>query len=118
MKTQSANFIFANQSPEHVAGDGMIRQLLGFGKTILMARVNFDKGAVGEIHQHEHAQVSYVESGSFEVYIDGERKELNSGDGFYIPPNTDHGAVCLEAGVLIDVFSPVREDFLEEQEDT
>jgi quercetin dioxygenase-like cupin family protein len=40
-------------------------------------------------------------------------KNSFSGDAFYIPPNVIHGAVCLEAGVLIDVFSPMREDFIE-----
>ncbi|NNF66387.1 MAG: cupin domain-containing protein, partial [Gammaproteobacteria bacterium] len=57
--------------------------------------------------------VAYVASGKFEVFIDGKKKILGPGDGFYIEPNTDHGAVCLEPGVLIDVFSPTREDFFE-----
>ncbi|NNC56693.1 MAG: cupin domain-containing protein, partial [Woeseiaceae bacterium] len=75
-----------------------------------------DKGAVGEVHAHTHAQVAYVVSGKFEVFISGKKKILGPGDGFYIQPNVDHGAVCLEPGVLIDVFSPVREDFLAEYE--
>ena len=53
-----------------------------------------------------------MESGMFEVQINGEKKALRAGDAFYIPPNVMHGAVCLEAGVLIDVFSPMREDFI------
>jgi quercetin dioxygenase-like cupin family protein len=51
--------------------------------------------------------------GSFEVTIRGETKILKGGDAFYIPPNVLHGAVCLEDGVLIDVFSPIRVDFME-----
>jgi len=47
------------------------------------------------------------------VEINGEKKILKGGDGFYIPPNVLHGAVCMEAGVLIDVFSPMREDFVD-----
>jgi quercetin dioxygenase-like cupin family protein len=53
-----------------------------------------------------------VESGVFEVEIDGEKRELSAGDAFYIPPHLLHGAICKEAGVLIDVFSPMREDFV------
>ena len=114
MKTNSENFIFGRASPIDDVDEGLQRQLLGFGEKIMMARVSFEQGAVGEVHQHEHAQVSYVESGVFDVYIDGKEQRLQAGDGFYIHPNTDHGAVCREAGVLIDVFSPLREDFLEE----
>ena len=55
-----------------------------------------------------------MESGEFDVTIDGVQKRLCAGDGFYVHPHLDHGAVCLKAGVLLDVFSPVREDFLEE----
>ena len=117
MKTRSERFIFAANTPLEEVAVGMKRQILGFGETILMARVYFDVGAVGEVHQHEHAQVSYVESGAFDVFIDGKETRLTTGDGFYVHPNTDHGAVCREAGVLIDVFSPAREDFLSEGED-
>ena len=113
MKTRSEDFVYATKTPIEEVGEGLKRQLLGFGETILMARVEFETGAVGEVHRHEHAQVSYVESGAFDVYINGQEHRLNPGDGFYIHPNTDHGAVCREAGVLIDVFSPAREDFLE-----
>ncbi len=114
MKTQSESFVYGSKSPVEEVGEGLKRQLLGFDERIMMARVWFEEGAVGEVHQHEHAQVSFVESGAFDVYIDGNERRLNAGDGFYIHPNTDHGAVCRKAGVLIDVFSPVREDFLTE----
>ena len=47
-----------------------------------------------------------------EVEINGGKKILKAGDAFYIPPNVLHGAVCMEPGVLIDIFSPMREDFI------
>jgi quercetin dioxygenase-like cupin family protein len=53
-----------------------------------------------------------VVSGKFEVMINGEKKILEAGDGFYIEPDVPHGAVCLEEGILIDTFSPMRQDFL------
>ena len=108
--------MFGAVTPKETVGEGVTRQLFGFDDTILMAKVEFDVGAEGYVHAHPHSQVSYVESGEFEVFIDGEKKRLGPGDSFYIYPNLDHGAVCLKAGVLLDVFSPAREDFLDEDE--
>ena len=115
MKNRSAPFMFGDQTPRVSVGEGLKRQLFGYDDSILMARVEFDEGAIGAVHKHVHSQVSYVESGEFDVYIDGVETRLGPGDSFYIHPNLDHGAVCRKAGVLIDVFSPVREDFVSEE---
>jgi quercetin dioxygenase-like cupin family protein len=77
-----------------------------------MLIVDFDTGAIGKLHNHYHSQVSHVHSGSFEVEVAGAKKVLNAGDVFIIPTNVIHGVVCLEAGMLLDVFSPMREDFI------
>lgn len=114
MKRASTGFLFGERIPKQRVGDGMFRQILGYDDSILMARVEFDDGAVGYIHSHPHAQVSYVESGEFDVHIDGVEKRLGPGDSFYVQPNLEHGAVCRKAGVLLDVFSPARQDFLDE----
>ena len=71
MKHRSAAFMFADTTPTETVGDGVRRQLFGFNDSILMARVEFEDGAVGDIHSHPHTQVSYVESGEFDVFIDG-----------------------------------------------
>lgn len=114
-EAHSQPFIAAKDAPIEELGDGVSRQILGFGPEIMIVRVWFDKGAVGEVHAHRHSQSTYVERGSFEVFIDGEKRVLGAGDSFYIAPHLDHGAVCLEQGVLIDTFSPLREDFLGER---
>jgi quercetin dioxygenase-like cupin family protein len=80
----------------------------------MVVKVQFDKGGIGSLHQHYHSQITHVESGIFEVEIGGEKKILSQGDAFYVPPNVLHGAVCHEEGVLIDVFSPMREDFIKD----
>ena len=116
MKRSAPGFLLGNETPKREVGDGISRQLFGYDDSILMARVEFDVGAVGEVHSHPHSQVSYVESGEFDVYIDGTEKRLGPGDSFYVQPGLEHGAVCRKAGVLLDVFSPVREDFLDEDE--
>ena len=102
------------ETPKEAVGDGLNRQIFGYNDSIMLVRVEFDVGAVGAVHSHPHSQVAYVESGEFDVMIDGVETRLGPGDSFYVEPHLDHGAVCRKAGVLIDVFSPVREDFLDE----
>ncbi len=77
-----------------------------------MVKIAFEKGAVGEPHSHPHIQCSYVESGEFELTIASEVRTLNAGDSVLVPTNAMHGAQALAEGVLIDVFTPLREDFL------
>jgi quercetin dioxygenase-like cupin family protein len=109
MKTHIRN---AEVQMEDVAG-GVKRQILGYDSNLMLVRVYFEKGGVGEPHVHPHQQVSYVEKGKFEVEIAGDKEILETGDCFVVPENAHHGAVCLEEGILIDTFSPAREDFLE-----
>ncbi|MFV8359959.1 cupin domain-containing protein [Flavobacterium sp. LS1P3] len=93
-------------------GEGVQRQILGFDDLVMMVNVKFEKGAIGPLHNHHHTQVTYVAAGTFEVTIEEETRILKKGDSFYIPSNKIHGVVCLEEGILIDVFSPMREDFI------
>ncbi len=111
--TQSATFVFQEQTPVETIEAGIKRQFLGFNQELMAVRVWFDKGAIGQIHKHPHSQVSYVESGRFDVTVGSETKTLSAGDSFYIAPNVPHGAICREDGVLLDMFSPIREDFIE-----
>lgn len=109
----SKEFLFSKELPWEDVGPGLKRQIMGYDDKILMARVLFEKGAIGTVHEHYHSQATYVVSGKFELQVGEEKKVISTGDGFYIPPHVDHGAVCLEAGELIDVFSPIREDFFD-----
>jgi quercetin dioxygenase-like cupin family protein len=111
-ETQSENFQIGSGIEWEDAGPGIKRQVFGYDNRIMLVKVKFEKDAVGAVHQHHHSQVSYVESGTFELTIGDDKKILRTGDGFFVPSNVLHGSVCLEPGVLIDVFSPQREDFL------
>ena len=91
--------------------EGVKRKIMAYDEKLMIVRVEFETGGIGTLHQHYHVQMSSVESGVFEVEIDGVKKVLKAGDVFYVSSNLIHGAICLEAGVLIDVFSPMREDF-------
>ena len=100
MRTRSEAFQFEKELEWENPAPGIRRQMMGYD------------GAVGAMHQHYHSQATYVASGKFELTI-GDRKEiLSTGDGYYVEPDQPHGCVCLEAGVLIDTFSPMRSDFL------
>ncbi|MCZ8315975.1 cupin domain-containing protein [Phreatobacter sp.] len=93
-------------------GGGVKRKILTHDASVMMVRVVFEKGAVGAPHQHPHIQCTLVARGRFEVTIDGRKAVLDAGDSFIVPTNLVHGVVALEAGELVDTFTPRREDFL------
>jgi len=113
MKRYSDKYIINSEMEWEELGGGVSRKMLGYDNQIMMVLVKFEKGALGSPHQHFHTQATYVAEGKFEFEIDGVKQIVNGGDGVYIEPNLLHSAVCLEAGLLIDTFSPVREDFLD-----
>ena len=115
METSETARVFINDAdlPWQEVDKGIRRKIMSYDDRLMLVKVDFDAGGIGTVHQHPHTQISHVESGVFEVEINGDKKILKAGDAFYIPPNVLHGAVCLEAGVLIDVFSPMREDFVD-----
>ncbi|NHN25804.1 cupin domain-containing protein [Flavobacterium jejuense] len=88
------------------------RAIIGYDNALMQTIVKFKKGGIGYLHQHIHSQVAFIVKGSFEVQIEEEKKILHSGDTFFIPSNKMHGVVCLEEGILVESFSPMREDFL------
>lgn len=114
MKTfgSSKEFIFGDDIEWEVIGQGLKRKIMGYDDKIMLVKVHFEVGAVGVMHEHYHSQVTYVESGEYKLTIGGVTKTVKGGDSFYIPPHVMHGVICTKAGVLIDVFSPIREDFM------
>lgn len=112
MNIKSEAFFIESENEWETVGEGVKRQITGYNTTLMMVKVSFETGSIGAVHQHFHSQASFVASGRFEVEVDGMYKTLQAGDTFFAIPNVLHGVVCLEAGMLIDAFSPVREDFL------
>lgn len=108
-----SSFFYEEEKLEwEVIDDKICRQIVGFNDSIMMVKVRFQKGGIGRVHNHHHSQVTHISEGKFEVTIDGKSKILKKGDSFYVPSYIMHGVVCLEDGILIDVFSPMREDFI------
>lgn len=108
----SPPFVAATEIAWHPAAPGADRQVLTYTPALMLVRVRFAAGAVGELHHHPHRQVSYVAEGTFDVEVEGTRRVLHAGDSFIVEPDVPHGVVALEAGMLIDVFTPMRETFL------
>lgn len=109
---QATAFVQDDALPWEQVAPGMKRKIMAYDDKLMLVKVAFEQGAVGVLHHHIHTQISYVQSGRFEVEIDGQKQVLQAGDVFHAAPNLVHGAVCLEQGQLIDVFSPMREDFI------
>ena len=93
-------------------GGGVKRKIMSYDENVMMVKVAFETGGIGSLHNHVHRQISYVDSGIFEITIEENKKILKQGDAFFVPPNLVHGALCIEKGILIDIFTPFREDFI------
>lgn len=112
MKYKSKAFLPESEMRWEPAGVNVIRQIMGYDDNLMAVKVLFEKGSEGAIHTHPHTQVSYIVSGRFEVNLGGEKREMEGGDSYYVAPDLEHGVQCLDKGIIIDMFSPVREDFL------
>ncbi|MBE6536498.1 MAG: cupin domain-containing protein [Ruminococcaceae bacterium] len=93
-------------------GGGVKRKILAYGDDMMSVEVHFEEGAVGAMHTHPHVQISYVIDGEFTATIGDETKTIAKGDTYYTLPNVPHGVVCTKKGVLLDIFTPKRDDFL------
>ena len=93
-------------------GGGVERSVLAYDDPLMAVEVSFETGSEGAPHTHPHTQLSYVLSGSFRYSVEDESVILNPGDSIVVPSGLTHGTVCLEKGVLLDVFTPKRDDFL------
>ena len=108
----NASVIYEKDVPLKDLGGGVTRRVLAYSEGLMMVEVNFEAGGVGSVHTHPHAQNTFVKSGRFRFTIDGAPVEVGPGDTIAFPPDLPHGTLCLEAGTLLDIFSPMREDFL------
>ena len=98
------------------AGEGVVRKILSYSPNLMTVELQFTKGAVGAKHSHPHEQIGYVISGRLIYQEEGcEDKELTTGDTYYVAPNVVHGVITLEDTKLLDIFTPMREDFLKKQ---
>jgi quercetin dioxygenase-like cupin family protein len=105
-------FTAAADIPWQDLGEGVRRKILSHDDNVMLVHVAFETGAIGKPHTHPHLQCTMVESGVFDVTISGNTRRLVAGDTFFVPTNVLHGVINIEAGRLIDCFTPMREDFV------
>ena len=98
-------------SPEQI-GDGIERRMI-WGERLMVCRLRLAPRVVTAVHSHPHEQITLVERGRVVFTIEGQLRTASAGDVLHFPSNCQHGAAMLDDEVvLIDIFSPVREDFL------
>jgi quercetin dioxygenase-like cupin family protein len=90
---------------------GIVRRVVVDGERMMLCEFTLDHGAVIAPHSHPHEQVGYVASGRIRVTAQGRTVEIGPGEGYMAPPDAEHSAVALEPSVVIDTFSPPREDY-------
>ena len=101
--------------PVERIADGIERQML-WGDRIMVCRLRFAPRVVTAVHVHPHEQITIVERGRVVFTVDGEERVAGAGDVLHFPSGIRHGATMLDDEVvLIDIFSPIREDFLPER---
>lgn len=91
---------------------GIQQKTLVHGQKTLMVEFQLQKGAVLPMHKHPHEQIGCLVSGRLDMTIGNETRHLGPGDSWCIPGDAVHGATALEDSVAVEVFSPVREDYL------
>lgn len=97
------------------AGPGVTRRVLAYCDQLMCVENTFEVGAVGTLHSHPHTQITYVVSGRFSFTIGEETRQVGPGDTLLKTDGVVHGCACLEAGVLLDIFNPMRQDFLPQE---
>lgn len=98
--------------PVEKTAEGIERQMV-VGQNVMMCRFRFAPFVVTPEHTHPHEQMTLVVQGKVKFYIGGEERIVSAGDVLHFPPDNRHGATMLdEEVILIDIFSPIREDFL------
>jgi quercetin dioxygenase-like cupin family protein len=101
------------ETPSFTVFAGISMQALSGGK-VMINRVAIEPGAVVPEHQHPHEQAGYVLEGVLNLDVGGEVWALTPGDAYVLPGGTPHGATAGPDGcVVLDVFAPPREDYLE-----
>lgn len=108
-------FVFADDCNFETVAEGVKRKILAYGDQLMAVEVHFDKDAVGALHSHPHTQLSYVLEGEFEFEVDGVKKIVKKGDTLYKMSNLVHGCKCTKKGILLDIFTPYREDFINKE---
>ncbi|HEX8324278.1 MAG TPA: cupin domain-containing protein [Tepidisphaeraceae bacterium] len=103
--------ITRSDAPTTAPEPGMVRQVLTHSPHLMLVKHVFEKGWVGAAHAHPHHQLVYVVRGSIAVTVDGQTRTVNAGDSFIVDGGVEHQASALEDSEVLDVFTPIRQDY-------
>ncbi|HYM22032.1 MAG TPA: cupin domain-containing protein [Vicinamibacterales bacterium] len=112
MPTQTATLHAWKTVPKKEVTTGLVRQFVTASR-VTIARFSMARGCVVPPHAHENEQVTYVVSGALKFSVDGQPVVVRAGELLEIPPNVPHGVEVVEDTEAIDVFSPVRQDWID-----
>ena len=96
------------------ASNGVTRRVMAYSEDMMCMENTFETGAVGAMHSHPHTQITYVAEGVFAFTIGEETRIVRKGDTLLKEDGIIHGCTCLEKGILVDIFTPMRKDFVGE----
>jgi len=107
-------FADAAQEPAVITPDGAQRRVLSYSHNLMLVEFRFEAGIASREHSHPHEQVGYVVEGEIDFYMAGhEPVRLRRGGSYYVPPNVTHHIFTHAPSILLDVFTPMRRDFVE-----
>lgn len=112
MTKKEERWVYHQDAEAQSGGENVIRRVLAYCDDLMCVENTFEEGAEGKLHSHPHTQITYVVSGEFAFTIEGETKIVKRGDTMLKQDGVEHGCVCLKAGVLLDIFTPMRKDFV------
>jgi quercetin dioxygenase-like cupin family protein len=102
----------ANEARQSAPEPGLTRLIGAYNEKLFLAEHRMEKGWIGSRHSHSHDQVVYVVSGRLRVTCGDRPFEIGAGDSFVVRGGIEHQAAALEPSVVIDVFTPIRDDYL------
>lgn len=91
---------------------GLTRKILAYNDKLLLAEHHIARGWSGAVHSHFHDQVVYMVRGHLRVNCSGKTFDVRTGDSFVVRGGVEHGASALEDSLVVDVFTPCREDYI------
>jgi len=97
---------------ESAPENGLTRRVGAYNDKLFLAEHRMEKGWVGAAHSHPHEQIVYVISGHLKVTCAGKTVDLRAGDSFVVRGGVEHQASAVEPTHVIDVFTPIRNDYL------
>ena len=112
MSHSSEVFVFGKDQPAMEMLPGITRKNLAYSDTMMIGEIHLAKGAVLPSHQHVHEQTSNVISGRLRYTVGDETRIVGAGDSVLLASNVPHSIIVEEESYVIDVFTPLREEYL------